>query len=163
MRRLALVSGLALLVLAAGCSSPSSLSPSGFLSGMAGHDQIRVVQTAVAVLMPPSRVQTTEESGRGTSSSDLTLLENRSEISGRFPDLSVYIVGSARNTGRRTIDTGLITVTWFDRAGTILGTSRETVGSLDPGETVKFNISYDGDASEIELDHYEIAAADLYK
>lgn len=89
MRWLALLIGLALLVLAAGCSSPSSFSPSGFLSGMAGHDQVRVVQTAVAVLPDTVAVRATEEPrmvlGPKNSSLELTISEDRPERSRSTP------------------------------------------------------------------------------
>ncbi|MEN6517926.1 MAG: hypothetical protein ABFC38_07000 [Methanospirillum sp.] len=61
MRRILFFIELALIVLATGCCSPSA-SPSGSASAAAGHEQVRVVQTAVAAVSDPATVLTTDES-----------------------------------------------------------------------------------------------------
>ena len=85
MWRIAVLIGLILFVFAVGCCADPSYSPSGFVSGMAGHDQVRVVQTAVAVLPDTVVVRATEEPGIGTglknSSLERTVLEDHPDAS----------------------------------------------------------------------------------
>lgn len=97
MRRLVLLIGLALLVLAAGCSSPST-SPTGLLSALAGHDEVRVVQTAVAALPDPVTLQTPEEPGI------VTRLHNTSlefAVTGGRPTTSSQVVAAPSRTPNR--------------------------------------------------------------
>ncbi len=92
---------------------------------------------------------------------ELTILNHEWKRTGESTWKSIYVVGSAKNTGTQRIDYGVIDVKWFDTGGAVLGTTPHMVTKLDPGETYRFEIMYIGDTDESEVDRYTIVPGDL--
>jgi len=154
---------LVLLLCVAGCSSStSSASQAAETSRPAFTIAPTTPAAPVATLSRMSTAPTTSEPTAMKAELELTLLKHDWKRTGEKPYQSVYVAGSAKNTGSKKISSGFIEVKWFDKAGNVLGTSLGSADNLEPGETLRFEIMYIGSTPAGEVDTYKISVDKLY-
>ncbi len=155
---------LGLLLLGAGCCSTSStITPAAETS----RPYYTIAPTAatsapVATLSRMSTAPTTREPTPEAADLQLTLVSHDWKRTGEKPYQSIYVAGSAKNTGSKKISSGFVEVKWFDKARNVLGTSLGSADNLEPGETMRFEIMYIGSTPAAEVDSYKISVDKLY-
>ena len=116
----------------------------------------------VATLSRMSTAPTTREPTPEAADLQLTLVSHDWKRTGEKPYQSIYVAGSAKNTGSKKISSGFVEVKWFDKARNVLGTSLGSADNLEPGETMRFEIMYIGSTPAAEVDSYKISVDKLY-
>ena len=74
-------------------------------------------------------------------SKELEILEHHMEW-GDYGTL--YIVGTAKNVGKKRLSYGSVEAKFYDADGSLIGNSLDNFNNLEPGETWKFKVTYFG-------------------